>query len=205
MRRTFLFFAAAFALLACDGGSPTGGADAAMDRDEALTAARAWDAVGVGVMEGIDGPSIDGSQDGEPRQVTATAALNRTRACPVSGTATLRGTRVLAHNPVTDTRSMHLAATRTDAACTVNARRGGGTIRITTTPDVAVTAHQTWTAGQPGTRTVTHKGSFGWRRSTGQSGTCAVDLTATFTPVTRTYTLGGAFCGHAVSVTRTAP
>jgi hypothetical protein len=206
MRRTFLLSAtalAAFALAACDGGSPTGGADAAMDRDEALAAASAWDEVGAGVMDAIEVPSINGSLDWEPALVTATTEFTRTRACPVSGTATLHGARVLAHNPVTDTRSMHLTATRTDAACTVNARRGEGTISITTTPDVAVTAHQTWTAGQPGTRTVTHKGSFAWQRSAGQSGTCAVDLTATFTPGTRTYTLQGTFCGHAVSVTRT--
>jgi hypothetical protein len=205
MRRNFLLSTAAlaaFALAACD-GAPTGGADAAMDLAEAQNAASAWDEVGALVMDGFDGPSINGSLSVEPAFVTATTEFSRTRACPVSGTATLAGTRVLAHNPATDTRSMHLTATRTDAACTVNARRRGGTMSITTTPNVAVTAHQTWTAGQPGTRTTTHKGSFSWQRSGGRSGTCTVDLTATFTPATRTYTLNGTFCGHAVSVTRT--
>lgn len=206
MRRTFLQSAAALAILAltaCDGGSPTGGADAAMDRAEAQNAAAAWDGVGAGVMDGFEGPAFNISADGEQAAVTATAEFSRTRACPVSGTATLQGTRVQAHNPVTDTRTMHLTATRTDAACTVNARRGDGTISITTTPNVAVTATQTWTAGQPGTRTATQKGSFSWQRSDGRSGTCAVDLTATLTPATRTYTLAGTFCGHTVNVTRT--
>ena len=68
---------------------------------------------------------------------------------------------------------------------------------------MAVTSSQTWTNGQRGVRTTTHKGSFSWQRSTGQSGTCAVDMTATFTPATRTYTLNGTFCGHTVNVTRT--
>jgi hypothetical protein len=37
----------------------------------------------------------------------------------------------------------------------------------------------------------------------GGSGSCTVDLTATWTPATRTYTLQGTFCDRAVHVTRT--
>jgi hypothetical protein len=206
MRRNFLLSTtvlAAFALAACDGGSPTGGADAAMDRAEAQNAASAWDQVGAGVMDGFEGPAFNISVGDGPAAATASTEFTRTRQCPAGGTATVAGTRVVQHDPATNSGSMQLTATRTDAACTVNARRGDGTISITTTPSVVVTATQTWTAGQRGVRTVTHEGSFGWERSTGQSGTCAVDLTATFTPGTRTYTLNGTFCSHTVSVTRT--
>jgi hypothetical protein len=205
MRRNFLLCTAALATLAlaaCD-GSPTGGADAAMDLAEAQNAANAWDAVAAQVMDGFEGPSFNVSAGGEQASATVTTEFSRTRQCPVSGTATMAGTRVVQHDPATNSGSMQLTATRTDAACTVNARRGGGTISITTTPNVAVTANQTWTAGQRGPRTTTHKGSFNWERSTGRSGTCTVDLTATFTPATRTYTLNGTFCNHTVSVTRT--
>jgi hypothetical protein len=154
-------------------------------------------------MDAFEGPAFNLAAGGEQASAAVTTEFSRTRPCPVGGTATMAGTRVIQHDPATHSGSVQLTATRTDAACTMNARRGGGTISITTTPDVAVTASQTWTNRQPGTRTVTQKGSFGWQRSTGQSGTCAVDLTATFTPATRTYTLDGTFCGHAVSVTRT--
>ncbi|HEX6367606.1 MAG TPA: hypothetical protein VF006_01660 [Longimicrobium sp.] len=206
MRRNYLFSTAVlatFALAACDGGSPTGGADAAMDQAEAQNAASAWDEIGAQVIDGFAGPVFSMSPGGDPASATATTEFSRTRQCPVSGTATMAGTRVVQHDPATRGGSMQLTATRTDAACTMNARRGGGTISITSTPNVAVTASQTWTAGQPGTRTTTHKGSFSWQRSTGQSGTCTVDLTATFTPATRTYTLNGTFCNRTVSVTRT--
>ncbi len=204
MRRNFLLSTAAlaaFSLAACD-ASPTGG-DAALDAAEAQNAATAWDEVGAIVMDGFAGPAFNVAPLGEPALATVTTEFNRTRQCPAGGTATLQGTHVVQNDPGTRSGSSQLTATRTDAACTVNARRGGGTISITTTPSVAVTSNQAWTNGQPGTRTTTHKGSFSWQRSTGQSGTCTVDLTATFTPATHTYTLNGTFCNRTVSVTRT--
>jgi hypothetical protein len=204
MRTSLLSAAlAALALAACDGGSPTDGGDPAMDRAEAQNAAATWDEVGAFMMDGFVGPTFNVAPVGDASFATVTTEFTRTRNCPVSGTATLQGTRTVTHDPATNNGGMQMTATRTDAACTMNARRGGGTISISTTPSVQVTASQTWTAGQPGTRTATHKGSFSWTRSTGQSGSCAVDLTATFTPATRTYTLNGTFCNHTVSVTRT--
>jgi len=193
---------AALALAACDGASPTGG-DPAMDAAEAQSAAATWDEVGAFMMDGFMGPTASTAPVSDASFATATSQFTRTRECPVSGTATLQGTRTVEHDAATNNGSMQMTATRTDAACTMNARRGGGTISITTTPNVQVTVSQAWTGGQPGTRTATHKGSFSWTRSAGQSGTCAVDLTATFTPATRTYTLNGTFCNHTVSVTRT--
>lgn len=205
MRKPLLSAAlCALALAACDGGSPTGGGDPAMDRSEAQNAAATWDEVGAMMMDAFVGPSFSAAPAaGEPSFATVTTEFTRTRQCPVSGTATLQGTRTVNHDPANNSGSMQMTATRTDAACTMNARRGGGTISITTTPNVQVTASQSWSGGQPGTRTATHKGSFNWSRSTGQSGSCTVDLTATFTPATRTYTLNGTFCNHTVSVTRT--
>ena len=204
MHRKLLVSTAALALLAlagCDGASPTADADAALDQLEAQDAAATWDLVGAMVMDGV-GPLFSVAVQGEPAFGTTTTEFTRTRQCPVSGTATLQGTHVVQTDPATRSGSMQLTATRVDAACTMNTRRGG-TLSITTTPSVEVTSNQAWTNGQPGPRTTTHKGSFNWERSTGQSGSCTVDLTATFTPATRTYTLVGTFCGHTVNVTRT--
>jgi hypothetical protein len=188
------------ALAACDGASPTGG-DAALTQTEAQELASAWDDVGAGVMDGYGGPS-EAVLPGAPAQATTTVQFTSTRACPAGGTATLAGTREITRDGG-GTGSVRFAATRTDAACTFAARRGTGTVTITTTPTVQLTSEQSWTDGQPGTRTSTHKGSFDWARSGGAGGSCTVDLVATWTPATRTHTLNGTFCDRTVSVTRT--
>ena len=191
---------AALTLAACD-GSPTAGAG--LDQLEAENAAALWDEVGAAVMDGFGPVFAVSPVEGGAVQATTTTDFTRTRQCPAGGTSTFAGTRTVTNDPATRSGSMQLNATRTDAACTMDARRGGGTISISTTPNVAVTSNQSWTDGVPGTRTTTHKGSFTWTRSAGQSGSCTVDLTATFTPATRTYTLNGTFCNRTVSVTRT--
>lgn len=188
-------------LAACDGATPTGGADAALTQDEALELASAWDAVGAGVMDGFGGPS-QALLPGGPAEASATVQFTSTRACPAGGTATLQGAREVTRDGAGN-GSVAFTATRTDAACAFPARRGGGTMTLTTTPSVQLTSAQAWMGGEPGTRTSTQKGSFDWSRSSGGSGSCAVDLTATWAPATRTYTLAGTFCGRTVAVTRT--
>lgn len=188
------------ALAACDGPSPTVG-DAALTQAEAQELALAWDGVGAGVMDGFGGPSAS-VLPGTPAQATTTIQFTSTRACPAGGTATVQGKREITRSG-SGSGSVRFTATRTDAACTFAARRGEGTVTITTTPSVQLTSEQTWTDGQPGTRTSTQKGSFDWARSGGASGSCTVDLVATWTPATGTYTLTGTFCNRTVSVTRT--
>jgi hypothetical protein len=189
------------ALSACDGASPTGGAGAALTQDEARELAAAWDDLAAGVIDGYGGPSESVLPDGAPAQATVTVEFTSTRTCPGGGTATLQGSRV-ANRDGQGGGSVQYAATRTDAACTFPARRGG-TLTLTTTPTVQLTSEQSWTGGQPGTRTSTQTGSFDWARSTGATGSCTVDLTATWTPSARTYTLQGTLCNRTVSVTRT--
>jgi hypothetical protein len=190
------------ALAACDGAAPTGGSDAALTDAEAQELASAWDEVGAGVMDGYGGPSF-ALLPGEPAASTTTVQFTSTRACPGGGSATLQGSREITRDGQ-GSGSVAFSATRTDAGCAFSARRGEGTMTITTTPSVQLTSAQTWTGGQPGTRTSTQKGSFDWSRSAnGASGSCTVDLTATWTPATRTYTLNGTFCGRTVNVTRT--
>lgn len=190
------------ALAACDGASPTGGADAALTEEEAQALASEWDEIGAGVMDGYGGPS-QAVLPGEPALATTTIQFTSTRACPAGGSATLQGSREVTRDGQ-GSGSVAFAATRTDAGCAFAARRGPGTMTITTTPSVQLTSAQSWTGGQPGTRTSTQKGSFDWSRSAGgASGSCTVDLTSTWTPATRTYTLNGTFCGRTISVTRT--
>jgi hypothetical protein len=190
------------ALAACDGGSPTDGGTASLTQAEAQELASAWDGVGAGVMDGFGGPSASVLPGAGPAAATTTVEFTSTRACPAGGTATVQGSRVITRGD--GGGSVRFEASRTDAACAFPARRGQGTMTITTTPSVQLTSEQTWTAGQPGTRTSTQKGSFDWARSaSGATGSCTVDLTATWTPATHTYTLNGTFCNRTVSVTRT--
>lgn len=205
MQRTPLLTATllAAALAACD-GSPTGESSAALTTAEAELVAGDWDEISAAVMDGFGGPAASLSPTGAPAQATVTTTFTRTRQCPAGGTATVQGTHTVTHDPATGSGSAQLAATRTDAACTFNVRRGGGgTLSITTTPNVQITSQQAWSGGQMGVRTATQQGSFDWTRSTGASGSCTVDLVATWTPATRTYTLDGTFCNREVHVTRT--
>lgn len=205
MQRTPLLTAAllAAALAACD-GSPTGDSSAALTNAEAELVAGDWDEISAAVMDGFDGPVASLAPTGAPARATITTEFTRTRQCPAGGTATVQGTRTVTHDPQTGSGSAQLTATRTDDACTFNVRRGrGGTLTVTTTPSVQITSQQAWSGGQLGVRTVTQQGSFDWSRSAGGSGSCTVDLVATWTPATRTYTLDGTFCNRTVHVTRT--
>ena len=164
------------ALAACDGTSPTGGADAAsLTQDEALELATAWDELGAGVMDGYGGPSqalIPG-----PAAATATVQFTSTRACPAGGTATLQGSREVTRDGQGN-GSVAFSATRTDAACAFPARRGAGTVTITTTPSVQLTSQQAWTGGQPGTRTTAPT-------SAAASGVLIVPMSDTCPPASR--------------------
>ena len=206
MRRTLLLAAPmALALAACEGGATDPVRQADLSDAEAQELAADWDAVAATLLAGF-GPAFSAEPAGAPsaESSTHTTTFQRQHACPVSGSSTLAGQRTVTRNPATHTGSMQMTATRTDAACTVNARgRQGGTLTINGNPHIQVTAQHAWTNGVPGPATHTQKGSFTWSRSAGGSGTCSVDLTGTFTPSTQTYTLAGTLCGRAVNVTRT--
>lgn len=60
------------------------------------------------------------------------------------------------------------------------------------------TAHLEISGGKPGTETLTQKGSFDWTKSDGTKGSCTVDLTGSFDPLTTKAAFTGTFCGHAL-------
>ncbi|HEU0013913.1 MAG TPA: hypothetical protein VFQ45_09530 [Longimicrobium sp.] len=201
MVRTSLAALAVLALAACS-DSPTDTARQ-ITRDEAENLAPVWEELSGAVLDGFGGPSLSLAPVEGAAAGTTTTTFTRTHTCPVSGNITVQGTATFVYDPATRDGSHTFAATRTDNACTINVRNGSGTISVTGNPNVALTSQQTWAAGVPGVRTATQKGGFTWSRSTGASGTCAVDLTSTWTPQTRTHTVKGTFCGHEVDVTHT--
>jgi hypothetical protein len=196
--------AAALVLAAC-GESATGpAADARLSADEAQALAAGFGAQDASVLGGFGTPSFSLSADdaGVSMAVTANEQFTRTRTCPAGGSVTVQGTRTHTYDRDTRSATHQFTATRTENACAWTGR-GGATITVTGNPSTQLTASHAVANGVPGVGTATKKGSFTWTRSTGQSGTCAVDLTQTWDPATRTYTLKGTFCNQTVDITRT--
>ncbi len=194
---------AALAATACD-QSPAGVDPGGLSAADAAALAPEYDQLGDVMFEGHGAPSYSASADAAPSFAaqTATTTFTRTRTCPGGGGVTVAGTVVNTWDREARTASHDYGATRTEDDCVLPARRGEGTLTIDGNPNTAITSHWSIASGVPGVRTRTAKGSFTWTRSTGQSGTCTVDLTSTWDPAARTYTLEGTFCNHTVALTR---
>jgi hypothetical protein len=140
---------------------------------------------------------------------TATFDLNagagtfeRTHACPAGGSVTVSGTVDRTIDRATLTGTLAVSAKRVENACAVK-QRNGVTVTVTGQPHTAIGVTASFNKGVPGVITQTQKGAFAWSRSNGRSGTCAIDLTSTFDPATRTASIKGSFCGRPVDETRT--
>jgi hypothetical protein len=198
MQQKILFLTALVALAACD--DATGADPGGISRDDAAALAPAYAELAEGELAA---PSYAAAGEGAMLDlITTTTTFSRTRTCPVSGSVKVDGTVVLSADRAARSASSQYTATRIEQACTLNLR-SGGTITINGNPSTAVTGSWSVTNGVPGIRTVTQKGSFTWSRSTGQNGTCTVDLTATWDPATHTHRVQGTFCNRTIDVTRT--
>lgn len=206
MRRTLLLpaaLAAAFALAACEGAAtgPDGGSTSGLSADDVQALASETGDQDGAFLDGFDGPSFNKIPAGPALATTVTTTFTRTRTCPQGGSVKLEGTATQTVDPATKTGSASFSATRTESACVFG--RNGKTITINGNPNTQLASSQSWTNGVPGVRTATKKGSFNWSTSEGKSGTCNVDVTATWTPATHTLQVKGTFCNQTVDVTRT--
>lgn len=128
--------------------------------------------------------------------------FERTHPCPAGGSVTVSGSVERTIDRATQTGTLAVNAKRVENACAFQ-QRNGVTVTVTGQPHTLMTVAQSFNKGVPGVRTQTQKGAFAWTRSNGRSGTCAIDLTSTFDPATRTATIKGTFCGRSVDDTRT--
>ena len=193
--------AALMALAAC-GDNPTGATqqDASLSASETQALAADFGDQDGSFLDGFGGPAFDLVAAGPRYATTVTTNFTRTRTCPQGGDVKLEGTMTVTADPATKTGSQQVTATRTENACAFN--HNGVTITVTGNPNTTFTASQSWTNGTPGVRTATKKGSFNWSRSNGKSGTCNIDVTATWTPATKTLTVKGQLCNQMVDITR---
>ena len=193
---------------ACEQGSTLPGAEG-ITRAEVESIAPDYDLLGAAVVDGFGLPAFSISGEGvapAAATVTSTTTFSNLRNCPQGGTVTVAGTITRTFDRETRSGTQQSTATRTENACAFRGR-GGATITLNGSPNVQITSSSGFTNGVPEARTMTQKGAFTWQKSTGQSGTCTVDLTSTFTPATHTHTVKGTFCGHTIDLThtRTAP
>jgi len=203
MYRKLLFpttLAAVLALAACDKGITTPGSSDLSPSDVQALAGETGDQDGA-FMDGFGGPSFNKVVAGPQLATTVTTTFTRTRTCPQGGSVKLEGTITTTGDRATQSGSTSFNATRTETACVFG--RNGHTITVNGNPNTQLTSNQTWTNGTPGVRTATKKGSFTWSRSDGKSGTCNVDVTATWTPSTHTLHVVGTLCNQTIDVTRT--
>ena len=201
MHRKLLFpLAAVLALAACDKGV-TDASTSGLTADDVQALASATGDQDGAFLDGFAGPSFNKVAAGPQFATTVTTTFTRTRTCPAGGDVKLEGTVTHTADPATQSGSTAFNATRTENACVFN--HNGGTITITGNPNTKLTATQSMTNGVRGVRTATKVGSFNWSRSNGKSGTCSVNVTATWTPATKTLHVAGTFCNRTVDVTRT--
>jgi hypothetical protein len=158
----------------------------------------------IGLNAGFGSAGMGGGTDAD-RIVEEQFTIVRT--CPLGGSVTVAGSALREFVRDTRTVTSQVSATKTADACTY-ALRNGATIAITGNPNIGVEARRKRVAGVPtGLQTLTHRGSFNWTRSTGENGTCTVDITATVDPENRTRTVRGTFCNRTIdrTVTWTVP
>jgi hypothetical protein len=194
--------AAVLALAACDKGV-TGPGSSSSDLSAAdiqALAGETGDQDGA-FLDGFGGPSFNMTAAGPQFATTVTTTFTRTRTCPKGGSVKLEGTHTVTGDKATQSGSTSFSATRTESACAFG--RGDNTITITGNPNTVLTSSQSVTGGVPGVRTATKVGSFNWTHSNGRSGTCNVNVTATWTPATKTFHVAGTFCNKTIDVTRT--
>jgi hypothetical protein len=192
--------AAMAALAACDKATTDPDSSSELSASDVRTLAGETGDQDGAFLDGFGAPAFDKTPAGPQFATTVTTTFTRTRTCPQGGDVKLEGTHTVTADPATHSGSTAFSATRTDEACAFN--HNGVAVTITGNPNVQLTANQSWANGVPGVRTATKVGSFNWTRG-GKSGTCNVNVTATWTPSTHTLHVAGTFCNQTVDVTRT--
>ena len=156
---------------------------------------------GPGVSFSISTDGTSGSAAVASTPFPINTQFSVTKQCPRGGQTALTGTVTGTADRVAHNLTLDASATRTDTNCAFDTR--DGVLTLSGNPNVTYNAHlNIVNAALSGLQTASHKGSFTWSR-TGGSGTCDVDITRTFDPSTKTLTIKGSFCGHAIDITKT--
>lgn len=203
MRRTFAFLSGVVALGLSACSDATAPSPAELSRAEAEQLAADMEQL-ASYMSGPSFPSFSLGTGGEASVSDPTTISNSfsfTRACPQGGQVTIAGTVTGSADRVALSFSTVSTATKTEVNCAFQTRNG--VLTLNGNPNLVMRSSTSIVAGRPvGLQTSSQKGGFTWSRSTGGSGSCVIDVTSSLDPATRTMTVTGNFCGHAINVTR---
>jgi hypothetical protein len=116
------------------------------------------------------------------------------RNSPQGGNVVIAGTIIGTGDQATRSQTVDANATRTDTGCAF--QTDDGVLTLNGNPNIVYKGHLNIVNGMlSGLQTQSHKGSFTWARP-GGSGTCDVDVSSSYDPVTRIATVTGTFCGR---------
>lgn len=131
---------------------------------------------------------------GSDNTVADERTFSRSRPCPAGGTVSVEGS-------AERTRGNGVIEWTFEASGAWNAcAHTRNEVTITKTGTWEQTAYRKVVQGDfAGLQTSTKRGSFNWTKSTGESGTCAFDITSTRNPETGTRTVKGTVCGREIN------
>ena len=190
-------------------GSGTGPARGSLSADESGALATTMDSenntvVGdqTGRLDTSPGLAPLADQTGGTPGLRATVLSSQTtfhtqRDCRLGGSLTVDGD--ISHTFDTDTHTLtaDFQATVTHDGCVRNIR--GTHITLTGNPNLQLAAHRQRVSGLPsGLQTWSLKGSVGWVKPDGTSGTCDIDIQGQLDPAAHTRTVDGTVCDHTI-------
>jgi hypothetical protein len=187
-----------------------GACDKSTSPDDGLTPAEAR-AIALAVDNGgtaaVDGEASGASfaliPSGSPSsdRVTVTKDFDVTVPCPRGGNAAVRGDGALVMDDVAKEILLDLSGTSTQAGCAFRTDKG---LDVELTGGLDFVAHRELREGEA-SGTQSHEGSVDYVLGDGRSGTCAVDLEASFslTASNATRNVVGTVCGQEVSANTT--
>jgi hypothetical protein len=205
-RRMILPLLALGALAACD-DDPTGTGETLTETEVAelsdVLVQSSFDVTGE-IAADASVTTTDGTLELSNVPITSTIEFTLTRTCELGGQVVIEGARIRQWDRETWTGSSDLSVTKTHEGCARPLRNSDVVITLDGAPDIAVEAHHEWTAGhRHGLQTLTMLGAVDWSTGDGRSGTCEIDVEASFDPETHTRTVAGTFCNRTFERTTT--
>jgi hypothetical protein len=181
------------------------GSGGKLDTQEAIDVA---DFMAATAIDGLDGIGVVGAPAASPEAspaITFTRTFTVNRTCPAGGSVTISGRvegeidRGTGSGTLTENRTISMDD------CARGSRRGTITLNTPDNAPITISGQVTIENGRHVAGSFTKQGTFVWSRSNGDSGSCTIDLTVTWSRQgnTFTHTVKGTICGREIDRTTT--
>jgi hypothetical protein len=202
--RATRFALAAMVPIAMAGCDQTTEPETSLSAQDAQEVALAMDGAAAAAVDAQAGgaATLSLSPSGEPslEVFTRTRTFTADRACPIAGGAEVAGTHTVNVDTSAGSIELTLEADVDYAGCEF---RTGEGVKFTIDGTVALDALRSIARGGPATGSQSYVGTLDYTADDGRAGTCAIDVTTSFSAAigNATRTVVGSVCGHAVDVT----